>query len=371
MGDFSLLEFVPDAILIVDRGGRVVFANRMASELFGYEPAEFLGQAVEVLLPARFRKGHEAHRADYDNAPSPRPMGLGLSLWALRKGGEEFAAEISLAPLRGDDGHYSVAAIRDVTERRRLEEKALLYRKAKEEVRARDEFISVASHELRTPVAALQLQLQLLRRVAQRSTETVPSVVSERLELLERQTRRGALLVSGLLDLSRMRLGRLELRLDRVDVADLAREVAAPFVEDPTAAGGSKVAVLAPEAAVGMFDRVRLEQVLTNLLANAVKFGEGKPITVRVELAGDWVRIAVVDQGIGVAAEDRERIFSRFERAVPTQHFGGLGLGLYIARQIAEAHGGVIKLEGAPGAGSTFVVELPRSPPARAADAGA
>jgi len=364
--DFSLLEFVPDAIVIADRGGHIVYANRMANEVFGYESAELVGLKVEMLLPARFRGAHEAHRKDYDGAPRARPMGLGMSLAALRKGGEEFPAEISLSPIRQGGEVYAVAAVRDVTDRKRTEEKAMLYRKAREEVRARDEFISVASHELRTPVAALQLQLQLLQRVARRSRETVPTAVTERLGLLERQTRRVALLVTELLDLSRMSLGRLELKREPVDVAELAREVSAPFLDDPAAAGGSPVELASDGPAVGQFDRVRLEQVLTNLLANAAKFGEGKPIVVRVESREDAIRLAVVDQGIGVAPEDRERIFGRFERAVPAQHFGGLGLGLYIARQIVEAHGGTIRIDSAPGAGSTFTVDLPRQPAAAA-----
>ncbi len=360
--DFSLLEFVPDAIVIADRTGRILYANDMAYEVFGYQSAELLGQQVEMLLPARFRDTHKVHRADYDGAPRARPMGLGMSLAALRKGGEEFPAEISLSPLRAGEDIYAVAAVRDVSERKRTEEKALLYRKAQEDVRARDEFISVASHELRTPVAALQLQLQLLQRIARRIPEGVPPAVTDRIELLERQTRRVALLVTELLDLSRMRLGRLELRRETVDLAELVREVAAPFLDDRASAGGSLVHVTTDGPAVGLFDRVRLEQVLTNLLANAAKFGEGKPIALRVEAGADSIRLQVADQGIGVAPEDRERIFDRFERAVPAQHFGGLGLGLYIAREIVEAHGGTIRIDGAPGAGSTFTVELPRQP---------
>jgi len=366
MTDFTLLEFVPDAIVIADQNGCIVYANRMTTQLFGYETSELVGQTVEMLLPARFRESHQRHRADYDHAPVPRPMGLGLNLWALRKGGDEFAAEISLSPLTIDSAHYAVAAIRDVTERKRVEEKALLYRKAQEEIRSRDEFISIASHELRTPVAAFQLQLQLLRRMAQRSKEDVPPMVSDRLAVLERQTRRVALLVAELLDLSRLRLGRLELKRESVDLSELAREVVSPFQEDRGANGGSTIEVVAPEPATGSFDRVRLEQVLTNLLANAVKFGEGKPIHIRVEGDRDTVRCSVADNGIGVALADQERIFSRFERAVPTQHFGGLGLGLYIASRIVEAHGGSIRLKSAPGAGSSFTVELPREPPAPA-----
>jgi signal transduction histidine kinase len=114
---------------------------------------------------------------------------------------------------------------------------------------------------------------------------------------------------------------------------------------------------------------MRLEQVITNLLVNAAKFGEGRPITLAVDADEARARIRVTDRGIGIAAEHQLRVFERFERAVPAQHFGGLGLGLYIVRQIVEAHGGTIRVESTPGAGSTFIAELPREPPARAAPA--
>jgi PAS domain S-box-containing protein len=364
--DFSLLEFVPDAMVVVDGNGRVVHANAVAEEVFGWTRAELVGQPVEVLLPDRFRHAHVGHRAGYAGAPRARPMGPGLELVGLRRGGEEFPADISLSPLEVGGVRYSLAAVRDVSERRRMEEKARLYRKAQAEVRERDEFLSVASHELRTPVTALQLQLQLLRRVAERSAEPVPAAVASRLDALERQTRRVSLLVSELLDLSRVRLGRLELRREPGDLAEVAREVVTPFLEDEQASRGSRLRLDAPSPAVGSFDRVRMEQVLTNLVANAVKFGQGKPVDVRVEAADGVLRLAVSDRGIGVAPEDRERIFGRFERAVPSQHFAGLGLGLYIARQIVEAHGGTIRLDGAPGEGSTFTVEFPAGAPAAA-----
>jgi PAS domain S-box-containing protein len=362
--DFSLLEFVPDAMVVIDGAGVVVHVNSVAEEVFGYPRAEILGQPVEILIPARHRAAHEGHRRGYAAAPRVRPMGPGLELVGMRRTGEEFAADISIAPLLMDGKRYSMAAVRDVTERRRTEEKARLYRKAQAEVRERDEFLSVASHELRTPVTALHLQLQMLRKVAARSSQEVPRAVSDRLDALDRQTRRVSLLVAELLDLSRMRLGRLELRREQADLAALAGDVVAPFQDDEAAAHGSPVRLEAAGPAVGWFDRVRLEQVVANLLANAVKFGEGRPIDVKVRAEDDLLRLEVVDRGIGVAPEDRDRIFGRFERAVSAQHFGGLGLGLFIARQIVEAHGGSIRVDGARGEGSTFTVELPRHPPA-------
>ena len=355
--DFSLLEFVPDGIIVADVNGTIVYANATAVELFGWERDELVGQAVEVLMPARHRGSHVGLRRGYHEAPRPRPMGLGVDLAALRKDGSEFPAEISLSPLRSGGTTWAVAAVRDATERRRVEAKALLYRQAKEEVRARDEFLSVASHELRTPVTALHVQLQMLQRVVERIG--APGPVRERVESLDRQVRRLAGLVEALLDLSRIRLGRMELAREPVDVSALAREVAAPYQADLDLAHGSSIRVLAPEPVVASLDRVRIEQVLANLLGNAVKFGEGKPVEVRVERSGAGVRVEVVDCGVGIDADQAERIFGRFERAAPAHHYPGLGLGLYVAREIVEAHGGKIRARGEPGKGASFSVEIP------------
>ena len=357
--DFSLLEYVPDGILVADVGGIVVYVNATMVDLFGWEREEMVGQPVETLLPARFRGAHRGLREGFQRAPRPRPMGLGVDLAALRKDGSEFPAEISLAPIRSGEVTWAIAAIRDVSERRRIEAKAILYRQAREDVRARDEFLSIASHELRTPVTALHVQLQMLQRVVERAGASVPEPVQERVSALDRQVRRLAGLVEALLDLSRIRLGRLELAREALDVAALARDVVAPYQADPAMANGSRVEVIAPEAAVGSLDRVRIEQVLENLLANAVKFGEGRPVEVRVDRDGGLIRVTVTDHGVGIQADQRERIFGRFERAAPAQHYPGLGLGLYVSREIVEAHGGRIRADGKPGAGATFTVELP------------
>jgi PAS domain S-box-containing protein len=356
--DFSLLEFVPDGIVVSDEAGAIVYVNATAAELFGWDREELVGQAVEVLLPARFRPRHAGLRSGYHAAPRQRPMGIAADLSGLRKDGSEFPAEISLSPLRTEDGVLAVAAVRDVSERRRIEAKALLYRQAQAEVRARDEFLSVASHELRTPVTALQVQIQMLDRVAGRSGG-VPEAVRERIYAIDRQTRRLGRLVEALLDVSRIRLGRLELRREPVDVSALAREVAAPYQESPELARGSKVTVVAPDPVVIQADRVRLEQVLGNLTGNAAKFGEGRPIEILVTRTDEGVRITVADQGVGIEPGQAARLFGRFERAAPAQHYPGLGLGLYVAREIVEAHGGRISVTGAPGKGATFVVELP------------
>jgi two-component system, LuxR family, sensor kinase FixL len=366
--DFSLLESVPDAMIIVDAEGIVLHANGVAEALFGWPRAELLGKPVEVLLPARYRDEHRIHRAGYHGAPRARPMGLGLDLSGLRRDGTEFDCEISLSPIQVDGGHCVIAAVRDVSERKKLERRADLWRKAREEVRERDEFLSIASHELRTPVTALQLQLQLLRRSAQRSIDDLPRLLVDKVEALDRQTRRISALVNELFDVSRMRLGKLDLRTEDLDLAEVARE-AVEHIHEELARSGSLLRVdLSPVQ--GRWDRVRIEQVITNLLVNAAKFGEGNPIALEVSPHGDRARIRVTDRGMGIPQEHLSRVFERFERAVPSHHFGGLGLGLYIVRQIAEAHGGQVRVESTPGSGATFTVDLPLEPPAGRAEEG-
>lgn len=366
--DFSLLESVPDAMVISHPDGRIVYVNAVAEKLFGWPCAELVGHPIEVLLPARFRSMHQIHRAGYHGAPRTRPMGLGLDLFGLRRDGEEFAAEISLASMQVGEHTYAIAAVRDVTERKRIEQRAQLYHKAREEVRERDEFLSVASHELRTPVTALQLQLQLIQRAAGRPGAILSEVFAGKLDALERQCRRIALLVNELLDVSRLRLGRLDLRLEEFDLVAVARDAAAHLLEEG-ARVGSRIDVVAAGTATGRWDRLRVEQVVTNLLSNAIKFGQAKPITIEVSADAALARLMVSDSGIGIEPADQERIFGRFERAVPTHHFGGLGLGLYIAREIVAAHGGTIHLVSQLGAGTTFTVELPRSQGAQASTA--
>lgn len=357
--DFSLLDSVPDAMVIADGTGRIVFANGLAEELFGWPHGALVGQTLEALVPARFRAAHAVHRSGYQGAPRVRPMGLGIDLFALRSDGREFPAEISLSPLAIAGGRYVIAAVRDVSERRRLEERARLYRQAQESVRERDAFLSAASHELRTPVTGLQLQLELLLRAARRPGGALPAAVATRLAALERQSRRIGVLVNELLDVSRLRRGQLELRVEELDLAALARQVVSRLSGERR---DTAVAVRADGPVTGRWDRARLEQLLASLLSNALKFGQSKPVEVRVAGDADQARIEVQDQGIGIALGDQERVFGRFERAAPRQHFGGLGLGLYLAREIVEAHGGAIDLASAPGAGTTVTVLLPRAP---------
>ncbi|RKG81025.1 sensor histidine kinase [Corallococcus sp. CA049B] len=242
-------------------------------------------------------------------------------------------------------------------------ENARLYREAREAVRQRDEFLGIASHELKTPLTPLSLKVQLLQKqvvVLAREGKDVPTDrVADALDVVQRQVRRLSGLVDNLLDVSRITAGRLRLELEELDLASVAAEILYRF-SAAAAQAGTELGLEAPVPVVGRWDRLRLEQVVTNLVSNALKYGAGHPVIVSVEAQGSLARLTVKDHGIGIAPDDLARIFERFERAVSDRHYGGLGLGLYITRQIVEAFGGTVRAVSTPGEGATFLLELPR-----------
>ena len=225
-----------------------------------------------------------------------------------------------------------------------------------EAVRVRDEFLSVASHELKTPLTSFQLQLGAIEKgLSQVSQHNV----GERLELARRSVRQLTRLVETLLDVSQLTTGRLRLEPATVDLAALVGEVVAATEEEARRLG-TPLSVRLESPLAGCFDPDRMEQVIQNLLSNALKFGKGRPVEVTLQSDGNMVRLSVVDHGIGIHPSDRDRIFDRFERAVSARNYGGLGLGLWVTRQVVEAHQGAILVEETPGGGATFHVRLPR-----------
>ena len=233
-------------------------------------------------------------------------------------------------------------------------------------IEARDEFLSVASHELNTPLTSLKLALQALQ-----PDDATPLPANPRLaHLAVKQVDRLELLVAELLDVTRLRRGTLQLTLAEVDLTELVHEVGARLSPN-FERSRSRLEIAAGDAIIGRWDRSRLDQVITNLLVNAIKFGEGRPIRVEAKLAGERARLVVRDHGRGIPADRIDRIFDAYERAAPTAHYGGLGLGLFIVRSLVEQHGGTVHAESA-GDGAAFVVELPLRPrvPAGDVDAG-
>jgi signal transduction histidine kinase len=223
----------------------------------------------------------------------------------------------------------------------------------------RDEFLVVAAHDLKTPLGALGIQIEGMRKLAEEKRLTEP-VIRKGLNLIERQTGRLIRLVRGLLELSRIHQGRLNLERTACDLAEIVRDVCdryAPVLEKARCTLECGL----DAGASGSWDRDRLEQVVENLLSNAAKFGPGRPIRIEVVAPADGrASLTVSDQGIGIPDDQQTRIFERFERGTSSPHYGGMGMGLFIVRKIVEAHGGTIRVASSPHHGTSFTVELPQ-----------
>jgi signal transduction histidine kinase len=232
-------------------------------------------------------------------------------------------------------------------------------------VRGRDEFLSIASHELQTPLATLLLQLEGLFRAAQRTPEE-PHISERALrsaDMALRKARHLSEMVGTLLDVSRLQEERLTLDRRDVDLAGLVRDVTTTL-EASAEQAGCPMRVRVQGEPRGWWDPLRVGQVVTNLLANAIKYAPGQPIEVTVEVVEGKARLRVVDHGPGIPVEHQPAVFERFARFMPTRNYGGFGLGLWISREIVRAHGGRISLESEGGHGATFVVDLPMAPSA-------
>jgi len=266
----------------------------------------------------------------------------------------EYIATLAGAALENAQGFAEVHALSDERER--------LYQEAQGALRKRDEFLAVASHELRTPFTPMRLYLQGLLN-ALRNPAKAAGLESwvVKLETANTRLQRLAKLVEELFDVSRMAYDKLPLRRGEVDLSLLAEEAGERWQEE-LARVGCTYTLKAPEPVVGHWDGMRLEQVIDNLLSNAMKFGPGQPIHLAVTKSAGGARLIVRDFGRGIAPEDQGRIFERFERAV-SENYGGFGLGLWICREVVQAHGGQLSVESAPGQGATFTVELPLTPP--------
>jgi signal transduction histidine kinase len=259
-------------------------------------------------------------------------------------------------------GPEDVVLARDLAARAAVSlENGRLLSEALDAVRVRDDFLAVAAHELRTPLTSLLLHVQMLSRTIARDEPAGVNAgaVGHSVAAAQGQARRLSILVDGLLDVSRLASNRLALRVEETKLDELIDGVMSTMAPDFRRAG-CPVTVSVPPGVVVKWDRMRIEQVLTNLLSNAMKFGAGSPIDVRAVATDDDVEITVRDFGIGISKEDQERIFGRFERAVPTRNFGGLGLGLYISAQIVRSHQGSLRVESEPGTGAAFIMRLRR-----------
>lgn len=354
----DVVDHAPDAMLLVDDVGSIVYANQQVSALFGYERDDIVGHSVDDLLPERFRARHGEHRRRFASNSRIRPMGAGLELYGRKLDGSEFPVEISLSPLQGG---LIAAAIRDVTDRKRVERELIAAREAAEAAReeadranlAKSRFLATASHDLRQPLQSLALLSGVLHR--QHLSGPAAEVLAQQEQAIDAMRR----LLNALLDISKLESGAVQPQLSDCSLAALFDELRSQF-SDVAVEKGLGLHVESPTLSAHT-DRALLEQVLRNLVANAIKYTRHGEVELRATSDGLCVRIEVQDTGVGIAPNDLSLIFDEFYQVgVSTNSTReGYGLGLAIVQRIVKLLGVKLDVKSEVGNGSTFSLLLP------------
>ncbi len=367
----GLIRYSLDGVVGMNVEGVITSWNSQAEKIFGWSEAEALGKDLaSLIIPHEYREAHSIGLKKFLLTGIGPILNTRIELVGLRKGEVVFPIELTVIPIPDNHGWLFYAYVRDISDRKIIEQhqKNLLQQEhlareaAEQSVAMRDDFLSIAAHELKTPLTPISMQLQLLERSLNKVTSTDSFSINKNLLEITKNSKkevdRLARLIDELLDVSRISAGRLTLHKRKTILNDLIKQVIDRHLNlNVKVVNGIHLDV--KEGLTGYWDASRLESVIENLVTNAIKYGEGKPIEIKAWQSGDTVIILVKDQGIGICDEDQKKIFQKFERAVSVKKFSGLGLGLYISRKIVEAHGGVIKLASKVGHGSTFRIELP------------
>lgn len=357
----SVLDSAPDAMIVIDASGRILFANRQVEAVFGHRSADIVGQKVERLLPDRFRERHVSHRSNYGANVRVRPMGAGLELFGLRHDGTEFPVEISLSPITQGDATVVAAAIRDVTERKRVERALLEARRDADHANlAKSRFLATASHDLRQPLQTLGLLTGALRRMVR--DPDCADVVAQQEAAIDAMSR----LLNALLDVSKLESGAVRAQPVDFDVAALFDGMRREFGSVAANKGLAFSIDAQPECAHA--DPALVGQMLRNLVSNAIKYTPQGRVELRCVREGDALRLEVRDSGVGIAREELAHIFDEFYQVgvAPNSSRDGYGLGLSIVQRIARLLGITVEVSSEQGAGSVFSFKLPPAPDATA-----
>jgi len=340
-----ILEAAPDPTVLVDGAGVIVYANIQVEAVLGHRPSDLVGSPVEVLLPERLRAAHPDRRARYLADPTPRPMGSGLDLFALHKDGHEIPVEISLSPVVDEDETLVISAIRDVSEHKALT------RQLAEANRAKSRFLAAASHDLRQPIQALNLLNSAARKA---STEQARDAIIEKQQLCAVTMGR---LLNSLLDISKLEAGIVKPDIADHAVQEIFNELRAEFEEQARAKGIELVVETC--SAVVRSDRQLLMQILENLLSNAIRYTHEGLVKLCCRRQNPFVRIDVLDTGIGIRSEDIEFVFDEFHQVdFDARRPEGLGLGLSIVKRAADLLACPLEVESKIGDGSRFSIAV-------------
>ncbi|HXH31265.1 MAG TPA: ATP-binding protein [Bacteriovoracaceae bacterium] len=366
----SFLENALDAVIGMNAEGNIIYWNKQAEKIFGWTKSEILGKRMcEVLIPIELRQLRDNGLETFRLAGIGSILNRHVEITALRKNSETFMAELSITPIRSGDVDTYSAFLRDITDKKKAElsqkqeHQKLLESEEnlKRALSVRDEFIGICSHELKTPLTALKLHFQMDKRLMDKNDPKVYSkeAVEKRINSSTLQLDRMTKLIKDMLDVSALSNGKLNLETEKLDFATLVTNVISSF-EDLFTSEGIEVNFLKQDPSLMITgDTFRLEQVITNLITNAVKYGNGSLIEIVLWKEDSRAHFKIKDRGIGIEEGSLERIFSRYERAISSTNISGLGLGLYISKQIIDAHQGKIRVESQKGVGSSFILSLP------------
>lgn len=359
------------AIITLDLEGRILTWNRGAEKIKGYKSEEIIGKKIDLFYTPN------------DVAAEIPQKELKLALkngrfedesWRVKKDGTPYWANVIFSTLKNPSGEITGFSkiTRDLTERKRAEEKLLQLnasleqkvaertKELEEAIKVRDQFLSIASHELNTPLTSLKLQSQIrIKKLEKGSLSLTEDTYKKMLQEDVKQINRLVHLVDDILEISRFNSGKLVLHKTICNLNDIVNEVTIRFSPQFEVHHTEVDVVFSTDKILGKWDVFRVDQVISNLVSNAIKYGSGNPISIKVSQKDQWGIVEVSDQGIGISVNDQERIFGQYERAISATEISGMGLGLFISKQLTESLGGKIKVESELGKGSTFTLMLP------------